>query len=225
MFYFGHQFHIGGSHAYHFHYLRSSTLGLIDPRSFEAIKRSPQNQISWSAGLEITMKLVLQKLVNLSWTVEFWHVYPRRRFCAPWRKPVKPTSLNFLRQLPNPITSHNDAYYACIRHGYSQHEAHRISTRRQRCFILLKAVTLYLHKSNCTSEVAKLARKSLPKAALWFPRLMKRARTDMNTYALRWEGACSVTFLMVVYVMITLFLDSLNGISERAMLLSINDID
>ncbi|KAF5327420.1 hypothetical protein D9619_004693 [Psilocybe cf. subviscida] len=46
LFYFGHRFRLGGSYAYHFFYLYSKPMWLIDPRSFEALKHSPQSQIS-----------------------------------------------------------------------------------------------------------------------------------------------------------------------------------
>lgn len=225
MFYFGHLFHIGGSYGYHFFYLQGNTVGLADPRSFEAIRCLPQYQISWGPSLAIAMKLVLEQLVNLSksWSSKFLYSKPRRKLWTHM-EPIKPMSLDFLRQLPNPITSHDDAYYTCIRHGYSSRRAHKIAARRQQCFILLKAVVFYLHKSDCTSEVVKLARKSLPKAALWFPGLMKRARADMDAYVRGWEGVWDVTFLNL-YLLNASVLESLDGLSERTRLLSINNMD
>lgn len=226
LFYFGHRFRLGGSYAYHFFYLYSKPMWLIDPRSFEALKHSPQSQISWGPGLAIAMKLVLKQLVNLPvlWTSKFLYSSPRRRLWTQHRKPTKAISLDFLCQLPNPIRSHDSAYYACRRHGIGHRPAHKILSRRRQCFILLKAVRLYLHKFDHTSEVAKLARKSLPKAALWFPRLMKRARADMDAYVRRWEGAWSVTFL-IAYLILVPMLASLDGLSERTQLLAINDMD
>ncbi|KAF5321741.1 hypothetical protein D9619_002243 [Psilocybe cf. subviscida] len=55
-------------------------------------------------------------------------------------------------------------------------------------------------------EIANLARKTLPKATLWFPKLTKRVRAEMDAYVRRWE-------------------DSLEGLLESTDSLSINNID
>jgi hypothetical protein len=174
---------------------------VIDPRSYDAITRLPQSQLSWSSDLATLLEPVLRHLLGYSWTPE--------RLCPNlherWLKKMKPlkrtsqgspklssTFYLYLRRLPSPqLASPFQGATAFERHGYSNDRAGKISTRRGQCFVLLKTLIYYLHKSDCTSEIARLARKSLPKAALWFPGLMKRARAAMDAYVLRWEGAYS----------------------------------
>lgn len=60
------------------------------------------------------------------------------------------------------------------------------------CILLLKAVICFLQKSDLTGQVARLARQSLPRVALWFPKLMKKARKEMDDYVCRWEGTSLV---------------------------------
>ncbi|KAF5321691.1 hypothetical protein D9619_002248 [Psilocybe cf. subviscida] len=210
------QFQIHTSYRLHFmDPLLNETYSKIDPRSFQAIKSLPQSQMSWSSDLAITMKLVLQQLVKISWTPELLYPNPHTRWLRN-NKPSKHLSLGspkvssnfyaYLCELPESLLLLHEGWLALCVHGYSQGHADKINNRRIKCFVLLKAVTLYLHKSDCTSEIANLARKTLPKATLWFPKLTKRVRAEMDAYVRRWE-------------------ESLEGLLETTNSLSINNID
>ncbi|KAF5327269.1 hypothetical protein D9619_004939 [Psilocybe cf. subviscida] len=190
--------------------------GGIDPRSFEAIKCLPQSQSYWVSDLATGLEVILQHLLGYSWTPESLHPNPHQR----WLRKMKPlkylshgspklssTVYSYLCRLPTPKVGESSRKFTSLRCcGYSFHRADIIWKRRVQCFTLLQTVISHLHKSDRTSELAKLARKSLPKAALWFPRLMKRARAEMDAYVLRWE-------------------ESPEGLLEKAQSLSINDID
>lgn len=60
--------------------------GVIDPRSYEVIRRLPQRQISWGSDLAPALKLVLQHLVGYSWTPEYLRPNPHER----WLRRMKP---------------------------------------------------------------------------------------------------------------------------------------
>ncbi|KAF5327191.1 hypothetical protein D9619_004971 [Psilocybe cf. subviscida] len=190
--------------------------GVIDPRFFEAIKRLPQSQCSWGSDLSTGLGPILRHLVGYTWTPECLYPNPHER----WLHKMKPlkhishgspkvssTVYSYLRRLPTTKVRYDGSMFTPLeRCGYNSDCARNIWKRRVQCFTLLKAVIYYLHKCDCTSELAKLARKSLPKAALWFPRLMKKARVEMDAYVLRWE-------------------ESLEGLLETTQSLSINDMD
>ncbi|KAF5327501.1 hypothetical protein D9619_004983 [Psilocybe cf. subviscida] len=211
------QLHINGSYMLYFRFLQREGFpdGVIDPRSSEAIKRLPESQSSWGSDLSTGLAPILRHLVDYSWTPKCLYPNPHER----WLHKMKPlkyvshgspklssTVYSYLRRLPTPRgdDSSNIIYLECC--GYSRDHARDIWGRRVQCFALLKAVICYLHKCDCTSELAKLARRSLPKAALWFPRLMKRARAEMDAYVLRWE-------------------ESPGGLLEKAQSLCINGMD
>ncbi|KAF5327795.1 hypothetical protein D9619_004941 [Psilocybe cf. subviscida] len=209
----GPRFHITRSYISYFRFLQH---GVIDPQSLNAIQRLPQSQSSWGSDLSTGLRPILQHLVGYSWTPECLYPNPHEQ----WLHKMKPlkyishgspklssTIYSYLRRLPTPQVEYESSEFSPLeRCGYSRDRAHNIWDRRVQCFVLLKAVVCYLHKCDCTSELAKLARKSLPKAALWFPRLMKKARAKMDAYVLRWE-------------------ESPEGLLEKAQSLSINDID
>lgn len=191
----------------------------IHLRSFEALRRLPHCQRSWSTELAITMKLVLQELVHLSWPgpTELFYTgaSPHRRWLRQ-RKGLKQISLGspklssaishylvnvavdedskfeeFPRfPFPHPI---DGFLLSCWRRvlSYEPRLDGKIWSQKWRCGILLKVVINYLHKSDCISEVVKLARKSLPMVAQWHPKAMKKARAQMDAYAQRWEGVSS----------------------------------
>lgn len=171
--YCGRQLHIGGSYRYHFRYLQGNLSGVVEPQLLDAFLRLPQRRLSWGPDLAIAMKLILQQLLDSSGTPI--HLCPNRR-----KKLWVPRS-----RLLEPANS-----------AYSAPRAYKIYTRRRQCRFLLKALILFLPKSNCTSEVANLARKLLPKSALWFPKLMKKARMEMDSYVLNWEGVYA--FLSII---------------------------
>ncbi|KAF5327798.1 hypothetical protein D9619_004937 [Psilocybe cf. subviscida] len=212
------QFHVSHGYSLYFRCLQREGLpnSAIDPRSFDAIKRLPQSQCSWGSDFSIGLAPILRHLVGYSWTPECLYPNPHER----WLHKIKPlkhishgfpklssTIDSYLRRLPTPQVRYSLSRLAPLKRcGYSRDRARKIWDTRAQCFTLLKAVICYLHKCDCTSELAKLARKSLPKAALWFPRLMKRARAEMDAYGLRWE-------------------ESPEGLLEKAQSLSINDID
>ncbi|KAF5325542.1 hypothetical protein D9619_009853 [Psilocybe cf. subviscida] len=189
--------------------------GVIDPRSYEVIRRLPQSQISWGSDLAPALKLVLQHLVGYSWTPEHLRPNPHERWLCRM-KPLKHMSQGcaklsstfylFLRRLPAPRLPLGSGFPALERYASFSTRGRIMWHRREQCFVLLKTVVCYLHKSDCTSDIAKLARRSLPKAALWFPRLMKRARAEMDAYVRRWE-------------------ESPDGLLEKAQAMSINDMD
>ncbi|KAF5327188.1 hypothetical protein D9619_004972 [Psilocybe cf. subviscida] len=189
------------SWAYVFHFLnlrpKGANRGTIDPRSYQAIRSLPQTQFSWGSDLAFALERVLRHLVGYSWTPACLCPNPHER----WLHRTK------LLTLPTPRLGTMTAGFAnFVRYGYSPDRARKIWDRRVQCFLLLKIVICYLHKCDGTSELARLARKSLPKAALWFPRLMKRAREGMDAYVVRWG-------------------ESLDGLVEKSKSLSINEMD
>lgn len=105
--------------------------------------------------------------------------------------------------LPSTHTFPDDQFTKYLYYDSDDHTSDSYTTsshfRMEQCSAFLKTVVYYLRKCDCTSALAKLARRSLPKAALWFPRLMKRARVAMDAYVHRWEGTC--TFSPIVQVL------------------------
>lgn len=197
IYHLGRQFNIAIDYSLVFVYLRRDPLGAIDSRSFEALRSLPQTRLSWSSDLTIAMKLVLRQLVSLSWTPELVCINPHRGWLQrnkPWKQisvgspKLSSKFYSFLRTLPKLPRYSSREHLSFMRHGYSRASQRKISGRRTRCFLLLKAVIFYLHKSDCIREVVKLARRSLPKAAMWFPKLLGKARTQMDSYVLRWDG-------------------------------------
>lgn len=184
---FGHRFRIDASYRYHYEPLQGDTFGVTDPRSFEAIRSFPQSRVSWGSDLAIAMVLVLRQLVDPSglWKPERLYPNPHRQWLQK-RKPLKQISLGSprLSSRPNP----NNKTVALKQHGCSGDRARKIWNRRKKCHIILKAIVFYLHKSDSTRDLANLARKCLPKAALWYPKLMDMARAAMDAYVDRWEG-------------------------------------
>ena len=190
---------ISWAYSGYFSYLQieGHTKGVIDPRSYEAVRHSPQRRFSWGLELATALKSVLRRFVRYSWTPECLYPNPHER----WLRRTKPmkfisqgspklpsTFHSCIRKLPSPQLSQSNELSTLGRRGYSRARARKIKDRRLTCFVFLKTVIYYLHKCDCTSELAKLARRSLPKAALWFPKLMKRARVKMDAYVRRWEG-------------------------------------
>lgn len=224
----GHQFGIEASYRLHFDYHLQTGLDskIIDPRSLEAIRRSPQSRFSWSSDLAIAMKLILQQLICLSWAPEWLYFNPHGGWWLR-NKPLKPRSpcspkltagfSSYLRDFQNPHFTDLEVWRCLERNGFGHNRIYKIVRTRSRCLILLKAVIYYLHKSACTSEVVQLAKRSLPKFALMFPKTMRRARSEMDAYVCRWEGA-RLFFLIPLRIshLICLSLDSLDGLLEKA---------
>ncbi|KAF5320825.1 hypothetical protein D9619_002232 [Psilocybe cf. subviscida] len=191
---------------------------LTYPRFFEGLQHSPQSQLSWSSSMAIAMQLVLQQLVVLKWRPK-----PYSNSHRQWlkqHKPWKHTSLGSPR-LSSVLLSRlsklmrrvkwSIGYNPSKKYGYRDDplrcwQLRRVAIQRAKCLALLKSVIFYLHKSDYTSEVAKLAQRSLPKTALMYPMIMKRARAKMDAYVCRWE-------------------ESPDGLLEKARSLSINDMD
>ncbi|KAF5322191.1 hypothetical protein D9619_000477 [Psilocybe cf. subviscida] len=136
----------------------------------------PQSQFAWSAELAITMMFTLKELVGL------------------------------LSLHSDKVPRASESNLGTNDFIWSRRRGRRIHTQRWKCRVLLKAVIVYLPKSDCTRKVVKQARRLLPKAALWHPKLMKRARAEMDAYVRHWE-------------------DSTDGLLEKARLLSINNVD
>ncbi|KAF5316079.1 hypothetical protein D9619_006140 [Psilocybe cf. subviscida] len=215
---FRQQFHTSRYYGYYFNYLTKRGSLSIHPQSFEAVRCLPQNQLAWGAELAIAMALVLRELVGLLDNTELYY-NPHRQ----WLRQAKPRKLTALGSLKLSSTSYSH-FYRLMRSDndnktgpigsnlginlfiLARQRGYRIHKQRWRCRILLKAVTIYLHKSDRTSKVVKLARRLLPKAALWHPKLMRRVRTEMDAYVNRWE-------------------ESPDGILEKTQLLFINDVD
>lgn len=180
----------------------------IHPQGFAALSRLPQRQLSWSADMAVTMKIILNHLVHLSSPGPDKRLY--RSPHQDWlrrHKSWKQTSLGSPR-----LTSTSSHGFRIIIRGYHEENAMSVlgihgdkhtalsrwrmfrtrdwdlKEQRRGCRVLLEAVIFYLHKSDCTKDVVALARRSLPEIALWSPRLMKRARREMDTYVCRWEG-------------------------------------
>lgn len=192
-------FRINRGYLYHFYFLEGGigSRHIIHPQSFEAIQCLPQSRLPWSSDLALAMKLVLQQLVNVTWAPEPY-AHPHRRWLKR-NKPWKHISLASPR-----LSSSFYSYLSTIpphreyTRGPFGEYPHKIRKQRERCLILLQYVTMYLHKSDCTYEVVTMARKLLPKAALMFPTEMKRARAEMDTYVLRWEGVCLIVYTFFV---------------------------
>ncbi|KAF5316296.1 hypothetical protein D9619_006137 [Psilocybe cf. subviscida] len=189
----------------------------IHSLTFEALRRLPQSQLAWGAELAIGMILVLQDLVGRVDATELYY-NPHKQ----WLRKAKPRKLTALGspKLSSTYYSLFDRYIHSMK-GYASFpglkhwinrsikrgpRGRRMYNQNAKCIILLKVVILYLHKSDCTSQTANLARRLLPKAALWHPKLMRRARAELDAYVLRWE-------------------ESLDGFLEKAQSLSINAVD
>lgn len=179
----------------------------VHPRSWEAIKRLPQSLFSWGPDLAIGLKYLLQQLSSYSWTPEC--LWPSRHH--QWLRRTKPLKhisqgspklshnfYSYLGRLPKPDRRYYGNASLLDRHQYDHDHADKIWYRRERSFIFLKAIICYLHKCDYNNELAKLGRRSLPKAALWFPRLMKKARAKMDAYVLRWEGVGSFLSILLL---------------------------
>lgn len=180
-----------------------------DHRTVDALKHLPQSGLSWSFDLAVVMKLVLQLLLRQSWTPPFHFISQHEQ----WLKRTKPSkhvstgspelSSSFydycIWEWTRPTTKYNYdlPHHTPFRSARYSYSAPKLCDKRARvmcaegsdCILLLKVVILFLRKADHTSEVARLARKSLPKATLWFPKLMKRARAEMDKYVLQWEGS------------------------------------
>lgn len=201
------QFHVGRfTPSYVFHPLQRDGSRKIDRRAFEAIRDMPQGRISWSSDLAVAMELVLQQLIHLSGPSPFMlqtspHMQWLRR-----HKSLKQISLGSPRL--SSATTHRFTEVNRVVDGNGRRrqwtkmprlllscwqrllhwEPYKFGKQRHKYRALLKAVILYLHRADCTNEVVILARKSLPMATLWFPKLMKKARAEMDAYVCQWEG-------------------------------------
>lgn len=197
-----------GHVCYLVHLVESSLSSRIDGRTVDALKHLPQSKLSWSSDLANVMNLVLQLLLIQSWTAPFYFINQHEQSLRR-RKPLKHISTGSPHLASRfydygskggwsrPTTKYDyDLPYDYDFSTARENSAKRLSDRRARimcdegydCILLLKAVIFFLRKADHTREVARLARKSLPKATLWFPKLMKRARAEMDEYVLRWEG-------------------------------------
>jgi hypothetical protein len=228
---FDRRFHIRVSYWYHFDSLYGNTENVIDSRSFNALRCMPQSQISWSSDLAIAMKLVLRLLVGLSKPSQMLYCNPHRQWLQR-KKPRKQVSLGspklsstFLSILMHPGQPRTGTFDWSPSKSYMlfRLRAWRIQQRRMKYRTLLKAVIFYLHKSDRSSQVAEMARKSLPKAALCFPNLMKRARAKMDAYVQRWDG--KISSLLITYILMLAILESIDSLLQKAQSLSIDDID
>lgn len=183
--------------------------------NFKVINHLPQSHRSWGGDLAVTMKLILELLLLNLWVwpgpleICYRRSSPHRQWlrkhkCLKQVSHGSPRlSSTFSRgfaivgddkQGDPDITkwrrTEHTIILSCWRRVPSHHwkRDYRIERTHRGFLTLLKAVIYFLPRSDCTSEVAVLARRSLPKYALWFPRLMKRARTVMDDYVCRWEG-------------------------------------
>lgn len=170
--------------------------------SFEAIRCSPFARVSWAYDLASLMKLVLEQLTEFSRPSNIPYIGPHKRWLRK-NKPLKQLSLGsprlssaifsnfFTLTRPDehfaktPFRTHWRPSASRIWHYW---HGDRIAHRKLKCLTLLKAIIFYLRKSNCTIELVNMARRSLPIAAQWYPRSMKRARAEMDAYVRRWEG-------------------------------------
>lgn len=181
----------------------------IHHRTVDALKHLPQSKASWSSGLAKAMKIVLRLLLCQSWDPPFYFINKHER----WLKRTKPSKHFSMgspqltsrfydygrrRDWSRPTTKYNYnlPYYYNFPSVYGPY-TRDLGKRRERimcdkgydCIVLLEAVIFFLRKADHRAEVAELARRLLPATALWFPKLMKRARTEMDQYVHRWEGA------------------------------------
>lgn len=197
LFTFFQQFGIAIDYACYLAHLVNSGHTGTHPRTWQALKRSPQTAISWSADLATAMALVLQELLHRPWR-PCLHCFNQHEQWLQKRKPAK------LVAIGSPQLS--TRFYGCGR-GWPRFDYDRVhpyhkfssSTSKQacrgrlwdeghRCILLLKAVIFFLRKAAFTTELVRLSRKALPRHVLWFPGLMKKARTEMDAYVFRWEG-------------------------------------
>lgn len=207
---FSSEFGINHCHAcYLAHLVHSTAASGTDHRTMEALKHLPQSKLSWSSDLATAMKLVFGLLLCQSWKAPFYFVNQHAQWLGhtkPWKHgsmgspKLSSRFYSYGRKSgwSKPITKFD--YDLPYHHNFSpargpfypnlcDKEARIMCNQGYDCILLLKAVISFLRQADLTSEVARLARKSLPKATLWFPKLMKRARIEMNRYVLRWEGS------------------------------------
>lgn len=184
----------------------ASARGPIDPRSYEAIISLPQARISRGAEWANALQLVLRRFLGYRWTSEHLRPNPHERWLYK-TKPFKHISqgspklayafYSHLLTLPtfNPKEYDDNVSITIFRHSRRKDRGKMLKNfhRNEECFVHLNTIIHYLRKCDRASALVKLARKSLPKAALWFPKLMKKARAETDIYVRRWEGMCSLS--------------------------------
>lgn len=195
---------------------------VVDPQSLEAIRCMPQRLLPYGADLAFALKHVLQCLINLSQQPpQFWrsrheqwlqqrklfkHRCPARTsrlssaFILDYPSKQRPTLVAFDMKARRRI--HQDLKHVWSRNPKNVRHPFLYIFKEVRvdCRGLLRSVIHYLPKCDFTSELASLARRSLPKAALWFPKLMKGARREIDAYVLRCEGARAFFILIVPFL-------------------------
>lgn len=204
--YWGRRFSIDRSFQFLFEDTVHDATGKINPWTFEAIRRLPQSKLCWGADLAIAMELVLLQLVNLPKPSGIPRITPHKQWLRR-HKPFKQVALGSPRLASALVSRFSLWTYPDELTGSTPYEGHnlnppveflfkifhgqKIHNRRMRCLTLLKAAISHLRKSDCSIKVVRLAQHSLPLAALWYPKLMKRARAEMDAYIWRWNSAYS----------------------------------
>lgn len=198
--------------CYLVHLVDSAHSSRIHERTAEALRQLPQRKLLWGSDLAVVMKIVFRVLLCQSWRPPFYFTNQHERWLKH-SKPFKYISIGSPRLSSRFYDSGRRRDWSKLTtkydYGLPYHRKFspargpfppRLCDRRTRimcdegydCILLLKAVIFFLCKADYTSEVAQLARKSLPRVTLWFPGLMKRARREMDGYVRQWEGTFSL---------------------------------
>lgn len=179
------------------HFVEPSNRALYKQTTVAAFKNSPQSDFDCSSGLAAAAALLLKEIAALtetSSTESLLYSTPHRR----WLRRTKPAKLVALGspKLASPFRSrylktrrtigHRAKFTLYVR--YNKYND-RLSGIHSKCCLLLRCIVLLLPMAACTTTVARLGQKCLPKAVLMYPKLMRSARTEMDVYVLRWEGA------------------------------------